>query len=141
MCIGGACSCGPRFCACVGVGGWSGTLKKKVIGAPILREDGSQDRQHVGLVVVRRRWHTPLAKRAEFVTFVTVVWKLTSTFIHFRSSKPITAALKANISEYVVGKHPPEPRRRQPGRALPDVPHRPPWCYSPLSHGGAQRLS
>ena len=53
----------------------------------------------------------------------------------------ITAALKANISEYVVGKHPPEPGRRQPGRALHDVPHRPPWCCSPLSCGGAQRLS
>ena len=77
-----------------------------MVGAPVLREDGSQGRQHAGLVVVWRRWHTPLAKRAEFETFVTMVWELSSTsFIHFRSSKPITAALKANISEYVVGKH------------------------------------
>ena len=65
--------------------------EKKVVGAPVLREDGSQGRQHVGRVVVRRRWHAPLAKRAEFETFVTMVWKLSSTSIHFLSSKPTTA--------------------------------------------------
>ena len=92
--------------------------EKKVVGAPVLGEDGSQGRQHAGLVLKRRRWHTVVAKRTEFETFVTMVWELSSTsFIHFRSSKPITAALKANISECVVGKH-----RQSPVVANLDVP-------------------